>query len=725
MGESRQLKAILFSDIKSFSAMMGEDEARTVRLVREHRAIVRDALERFGGEEQGTAGDSFFVLFDSSVEAVRCAQAIQTALRERNAGLEPSEQVWIRIGIHVGDILVDDAEGQVYGEAVNIAARTEPLAEPGGICITSDVHKQIGSKLSLRAVHMGRAKMKNIADPPDVYKLELVDVAGDEPQGGRRWARMAGWVLATGWAPVLFLVVPSEPMSLALIGSEALADSPALVWTVRVVLAAAAAGLVYAGANLWRRGRWNRWIHGDGFFLFALVAVAAFAYTHARYSTVLDMLAASKQEYARAAHSKLDAVRLADAVSVYLNRTVLIAMVFATILLVGVLGFAFMPARRGALPYRRFMGVLGLGLVVTASVFGLLWDQVQASGAWPAVLLLCWVVTTTAAWRCHLDRVALPAGSNIPPGTSLSFAAFKHGLLAAVYVTTLGLGAGQIGMFVHAASQPPERRFAAFDFAVGVLESFLLVAVALVVPLFALTAGFFVRDVGGAMPWGRKLRELGGFAGSAAAALAYPFSLPSTLASFHQDQRTSHTIANMAPIQGAFVDVAPRTYRDLLSARFVSSLPDQPPSGSLGEPADAARLREGLGALPGCSDAVKVLHGAPESGGGAWSQPATCLSPAHAQRYCESIGARLPSPEEWGRALDGARGTQRSWEPGFVIAEAEAGRFHRSTLREWTGRRHAGAPVFFRVPSAHGEAEEVSPRLVDRPTAFRCAFSFE
>jgi class 3 adenylate cyclase len=174
----RQLKAILFSDVKSFSAMMSQNEERTMRLIKEHREIVRSILGRHGGEEHGTAGDSFFVLFSSAVKAVQCAVEIQEAFHKRNADQPPEEQLWIRIGIHLGDIIVDRSDGHVYGEGINIAARTEPQAEPGGICITQDVFKQVQRKIDLKVISIGRQEMKNIVDAPELFRI-IVGQLGD------------------------------------------------------------------------------------------------------------------------------------------------------------------------------------------------------------------------------------------------------------------------------------------------------------------------------------------------------------------------------------------------------------------------------------------------------------------------------------------------------------------------------------------------------------------
>ena len=158
----------MFTDIKGFSAMMGEDEERTVRLVEGHRTLVRNCIPQFDGLEHGTIGDAFVVLFESAVQAVQCAAEIQRRLAQENQGRPPQEQVWIRIGIHLGDVLSNN-KGDIYGDAVNIAARAEPLAPAGGICVTDSVYSQCRNKVPLQFLAGGTASMKNIKDPPGIF----------------------------------------------------------------------------------------------------------------------------------------------------------------------------------------------------------------------------------------------------------------------------------------------------------------------------------------------------------------------------------------------------------------------------------------------------------------------------------------------------------------------------------------------------------------------------
>jgi class 3 adenylate cyclase len=204
---TRRLKAIMFTDIKGYAAMMGTDEARTVRLIQEHRDIVRAVLPKHAGEEHETIGDAFVVLFDSVVNAVRCGMEIQAAMAARNEGKPTEEQVWLRIGIHLGDILVQ-ADG-IFGDGVNLAARVEAKANPGGICITEQVFLQIDGKVEAKVDALGKAELKHIKNPPRLYRI---DVGGAKARSRSKptWAAVGGlavlglavvgWIVAGGSA---------------------------------------------------------------------------------------------------------------------------------------------------------------------------------------------------------------------------------------------------------------------------------------------------------------------------------------------------------------------------------------------------------------------------------------------------------------------------------------------------------------------------------------------
>jgi class 3 adenylate cyclase/tetratricopeptide (TPR) repeat protein len=177
--EERRLQAIMFTDMFGYSRMMGEDEARTIRLVEEHRQIVRAILPLHAGREHQTIGDAFVVLFDSALNAVSCAVAIQKRLRERNAALPEGEQIWIRIGIHLDDIVLRD--GHIYGDGVNLAARVEPLAEKGGICVTEPVLRHVEGKVAFGFVSLGEQALKNIARPPALYAVHVEGAPRPKP----------------------------------------------------------------------------------------------------------------------------------------------------------------------------------------------------------------------------------------------------------------------------------------------------------------------------------------------------------------------------------------------------------------------------------------------------------------------------------------------------------------------------------------------------------------
>jgi len=167
----RRLSAIMFTDMVGYSALTQKNEALALDLLEEHRTIVRPFFEKHDGREIETAGDSFFVEFTSAVEATNCAIEIQTTLNERNK-TEPAERrILLRIGLHIGDVVFVDQ--QVHGDGVNIAARMEPLAQPGGICISEDVARQIRNKIDFPVIKLGEEKLKNISMPMDIYCIVL------------------------------------------------------------------------------------------------------------------------------------------------------------------------------------------------------------------------------------------------------------------------------------------------------------------------------------------------------------------------------------------------------------------------------------------------------------------------------------------------------------------------------------------------------------------------
>src|SRR5216684_3607823 len=154
---------------------MGEDEEATLRTLSSHRKLIDSLIEQHRGRFVNSAGDSVLAEFASVVNAVQCAVEIQTTLKAENENLPPERRMEFRIGVNLGDVMVDGE--QIYGDGVNVAARLESLAEPGGICISGKVHEEIGDKLALGYEDLGEQSVKNIAKPVRVFRV--LTEAGD------------------------------------------------------------------------------------------------------------------------------------------------------------------------------------------------------------------------------------------------------------------------------------------------------------------------------------------------------------------------------------------------------------------------------------------------------------------------------------------------------------------------------------------------------------------
>ncbi len=168
----RKLTAIMCADVHGYSRLMGEDEEATLRILSSHRAVIAALIEQHRGRFVNSAGDSVLAEFASVVNAVQCGVEIQAALKAENAKLPPERRMEFRIGINLGDVMVEGE--QIYGDGVNVAARLESLADPGGICISGTVHEQISNKLALGYDDLGEQRVKNIAQPVRVWRV-LVD----------------------------------------------------------------------------------------------------------------------------------------------------------------------------------------------------------------------------------------------------------------------------------------------------------------------------------------------------------------------------------------------------------------------------------------------------------------------------------------------------------------------------------------------------------------------
>ena len=181
-GHSRRLAAILAADIAGYSALMGADEARTVSDLKGHQAVVLPMVSDLGGRIIDIAGDGILAEFSSVVNAVECAVAIQRAMAERNTAIEPARRMQFRIGINLGDVIYDSE--RIFGDGINIAARLEAIAEPGGICVSAKVRDEIDGKMNFAYQDLGDRHLKNIARPVRAYAIRL-DAAPAQPAPAR------------------------------------------------------------------------------------------------------------------------------------------------------------------------------------------------------------------------------------------------------------------------------------------------------------------------------------------------------------------------------------------------------------------------------------------------------------------------------------------------------------------------------------------------------------
>jgi class 3 adenylate cyclase len=192
----RKLATILSADVAEFSRLMGEDEEQTLRTFRGHKKVFEALVAAHRGRIFNTAGDAILAEFASAVEAVRCATDIQAALRTRNDQLPPNRQVRFRIGINLGDVMLHGQD--LLGDGVNVAARLQTAAEPGGICISGSVHDQISNKLSLSFLSLGEMNFKNIQVPVRTFSITHAQGLGDLPSRKPRGAgnRSPKWIAA-------------------------------------------------------------------------------------------------------------------------------------------------------------------------------------------------------------------------------------------------------------------------------------------------------------------------------------------------------------------------------------------------------------------------------------------------------------------------------------------------------------------------------------------------
>jgi adenylate cyclase len=206
MTESRKLAAILAADVVGFSRLTGADEDRTLARLRALRSdLIDPTIAVHNGRVVKRTGDGALVEFRSVVDAVRCAIEVQNAMVERNAGVPTDRQIEFRIGIHLGDV-VEESDGDLMGDGVNIAARLEGIAKPGAICLSEDAYRQVRARLDLEVSDLGQTQLKNIVDPVRVYSLQVGLPAQAKPS-----APMATVEAAKEGKPAATLALPDKP----------------------------------------------------------------------------------------------------------------------------------------------------------------------------------------------------------------------------------------------------------------------------------------------------------------------------------------------------------------------------------------------------------------------------------------------------------------------------------------------------------------------------------
>ena len=165
----RRLAAILAADVVGYSRLMGLDEVGTAQVLREHRGVVDALVAKHGGRIVKTTGDGLLIEFHSVVDAVECALAIQAVMADRNEGVRADWRMLFRVGINLGDVLVEGDD--ILGDGVNVAARLEGIAEPGGICISSSAYDHVRGKVAATFTDLGERNLKNIDRPVRAYTV--------------------------------------------------------------------------------------------------------------------------------------------------------------------------------------------------------------------------------------------------------------------------------------------------------------------------------------------------------------------------------------------------------------------------------------------------------------------------------------------------------------------------------------------------------------------------
>ncbi len=199
MTEIRKIAAILVSDVVGYSRLAGVNEEQTLAALRVLRSdVIAPAVAAHNGRIVKSTGDGSLVEFRSAVDSVRCALEVQAKMAQRNARAAPDRRIVFRVGIHVGDV-VEESDGDLMGDGVNIAARLEGVAKPGAICLSEDAYRQVKAKLDLKFRDLGKTQLKNIAEPMRIYSLGAG--AARRATFGRFASRLlptAAWIVSGG-----------------------------------------------------------------------------------------------------------------------------------------------------------------------------------------------------------------------------------------------------------------------------------------------------------------------------------------------------------------------------------------------------------------------------------------------------------------------------------------------------------------------------------------------
>ena len=203
MVETRKLAAILAADVVGFSRLTGADEDRTLARLRNLRSdLIDPTIAVHKGRVVKRTGDGAIIEFRSVVDAVRCAIEVQNAMAERNSGVPEDQRIEFRIGVHLGDVVEED-DGDLMGDGVNIATRLEGVAKPGAICLSEDAYRQVKSRLDMNVSDLGPTALKNIAEPLRVYSVEVGKAAAaPKPKPAPR-----GWFAPVAAAVVALIVM--------------------------------------------------------------------------------------------------------------------------------------------------------------------------------------------------------------------------------------------------------------------------------------------------------------------------------------------------------------------------------------------------------------------------------------------------------------------------------------------------------------------------------------